>query len=288
MKNQTTTRPTAIILADNPLSDDLKSIFERKEKSTLMIAGHTLIEHVLMELQDLNFEQCIILSKGDAAEVQKLVGDSKRWGMSINVMDYSLSLGHILREYKSLSESSGLLVLEADRLRSHCVEGFLAAANTSNYNLIEGTYQQQRVGITLLKHTNSDLIINAMPIEIKALTTNTLCTTRDFHRANFDVMADRFTGLVPSVRHNSTLGTRQHWASKVHKRSNVDSSNVMIDRHCRVGRGVRLSSVILNHNVYVESNMCLENSIVMPNSIVDGHHSVKNAIISEDRVFSIA
>jgi len=46
-------KPVAIILADKPLSSNLETIFGKQDISSLMIAGNTIIEHVLMELQDL-------------------------------------------------------------------------------------------------------------------------------------------------------------------------------------------------------------------------------------------
>ncbi len=280
-------QPVAIILADQPLTSDLKTVFGRQDLSSLMIAGSTIIEHLLMELQDLKIQECIILARQNAAQIQTLIGDTRRWGINITVMNYSLSKDQVLREYKSLSSPNGLLIIEVDRLRSRCLEQFLKQAKLCDYSLVEAKSAGQTLGVTLLKANNSDFIINAMPIELENVVMNQLNTIGEFHQANFDVVVNLFPGLEPSIQINKTLGQRQHWASRVDAQLKPYKRDVMIERHCRVGKGARLESVILNHDVYVERNACLENTIVMPNAIISAGRPIKNAIISEDRIYQV-
>jgi len=281
-------KPVAIILADKPLSSNLETIFGKQDMSSLMIAGNTIIEHVLMELQDLKIQECIVLARQNADQVQTLIGDTRRWGINITVMNYSLTKDQVLREYKSLSSPNGLLIVEVDRLRSRCIERFLSQSEVSDYSLLEARTAEQRLGITLLKANDSDFIINAMPIELNDVTINFLHTTKDFHQANFDIVVNNFPGLEPSVQINSTIGQRQHWASHVRSQPKHYNGDIMIDRHCMVGKGVSLKSVILNHDVYVEKHARLENTVVMPNAIISAQLPIKNAIINEDMVYSIS
>ncbi len=280
-------QPVAIILADKPLSSDLNTIFGQQDLSSLMIAGNTVIEHLLMELQDLKIQECIVLARHNASQIQTLIGDTRRWGINITVMNYTLSKEQVLREYKSLSAPNGLLIIEVDRLRSRCLANFLDQAERSDYSLLEAKSAGQTLGVTLLKDNDADFIINAMPIELDDIVVNGLSTVSDFHRANFDVVVSLFPGLEPSVQMNSTSGQRQHWASQVHTPAVPYKSDVMIDRHCRVGKDVSLQSVILNHDVYVEKNAHLENSIVMPNAIISANHPIKNAIIEGDTLYYV-
>jgi len=286
MKHQTIhTKPAVIILADTPLSSDLETIFGKQDLSSLMIAGYSLIEHILMELQDLKIEDCIILCRQSANQVQSLIGDTRRWGINISAMNYSLTKEQVLREYKSLSQPNGLLIIEADRLRSRCINRFLNKAEHSDYSLLEATHANESLGLTLLKANESDFIINAMPVNIPDIALNPLRTSRDFHSANFDVVINNFPGLEPSVQINSTAGCRQHWASRV--QTTTKSSNNMIERHCMVGEGASLNSVILNHDVYVERNATLHNSIVMPNAIISAQHPIASAIVNGDTVYQV-
>lgn len=285
--NKQTTPPTALILADQPLTSDLKDIFGPHEKSSLIIAGHSLIEHLLLELRDLKFEQVIILAQRDAQQLQSLIGNTKCWGMAVNVMKFSLDKEQALREYKSLSEPSGLLVIEMNQLRSHCIGDFLKQSQESDYSLVEAIASGNRAGITLLKPTKSNFIINPMPIELDNIDINPLLTSHDFHRANFDVISGFYAGLEPSIQHNSSMGRRQHWASYVHKNSELKKDGLMIDKHCRVGKNSTLDSVILNKNVYIERSSSLENTIVMPNSVIAKSNSIKNAIINNGNVYMV-
>ncbi len=281
------TDPVAIILADQPMGEELQAVFGRQDLASLRIAGNTIVEHILMELQDMKIHECIVLARQNAVQVQAEIGNAERWGMNITVMDYSLSKEQVLREYKSLSTPNGLLIIEADRLRSHCIGNFLRRANASEYSLLEARCAHQPLGITLLKNTKADFIINTMSIEVDDVVVNTLGSTHDFHRANFDVVVGNFKGLEPSVHINSIVGQRQHWASNVQPHCDAHQGNIMIDRHCRLGRDVSLKSVILNHDVYVERNVSLENTIVMPNAIISSPKPIKNAIVHEGMVFQI-
>jgi len=150
-----------------------------------------------------------VLARQNADQVQTLIGDTRRWGINITVMNYSLTKDQVLREYKSLSSPNGLLIVEVDRLRSRCIERFLSQAEVSDYSLLEAR-------------------------------------TADYN------------------------------------------GDIMIDRHCMVGKGVSLKSVILNHDVYVEKHARLENTVVMPNAIISAQLPIKNAIINEDMVYSIS
>ena len=207
--------------------------------------------------------------------------------MTINVMKLSLNKEQALREYKSLSEPNGLLVIEMNQLRSHCIEDFLNQAQKSDYLLLEGIASENRAGITLLKSTTSSFIINPMPIHLSKLKVNSLITSHDFHCANFDVVSGVYAGLEPSVQHNSNIGRRQHWASYTHKRSELKKDNLMIEKHCRIDKNSTLDSVILNHDVFIAQNTSLKNTIVMPNTIIAKKHTIKNAIVNNGNVYMV-
>ncbi len=287
MEDQTKNKPAAIILADAPLSSDLETIFGKQDLSSLVIAGYSVIEHILMELQDLKIQDCIVLSRRNASNVQALIGDTRRWGMNISAMNYSLSKEQVLREYKSLSQPNGLLIIEADRLRSRCIGTFLNKSADSSYSLLEAKRMNESLGVTLLKANDSDFIINAMPIEINDIVLSPLRTSREFHNTNFDVVVNNFPGLEPSVQINTTIGERQHWASKVQTKAITKNSNSMIAKHCMVGKGALLDSVILNHDVYVERNANLSNAVVMPDAIISAERPIANAIINGNMVYQI-
>ncbi len=284
---ETRQRPVVIVLADKVASEELVEIFGAIETSSLVVAGRTIAEHVLMELRDLCFEQCIILAGDNAECVQRMVLHNGGWGMTTNVMSYARRTEDVLREFKSLSDESGLLVIEADRLRGHCLENFLDTARHSEYSLLEAFNDLGSLGITLLKPTKADFIINAMPIVMESVRVNALTNAPDFHRANFDIVSGKYEGLEPSVMINSLYGRRQHWSSHVSNGVCGNWHEVMIDERCQVGRQAHLNSVILNHDVYVEDRACLDNTVVMSNSSISASQPIENAIIHNGSVFQL-
>lgn len=279
--------PTAIVLADKLAGVEVLEVFGAIEAASLVVAGKSVIEHVLQELQELRFQQCIVLAGRNAEQVLKLVGNDGRWGMTVNVMQYLCSTEQVLREFKSVGSDHGLLVIEADKLRGFCIQEFLRRAYLNEHTLLEAQCSGQLPGLTLLKPTKADFVIDAAPIELPDVRINVLNTARDFHQANFDLMAGKFRGLEPSVLINRQVGRRQHWSSHVSRGVDGNWSEVMIEKHCQVGREVRLNSVILNHDVYVEDNACLDHTIVMPNSMVSGEHDFIDSIINAGTVFQL-
>ena len=281
-------RPIAIVLADRVVDEQLKQIFGNTEVASLTVAGRTVIEHILIELQDLNFDQCIVLAGNNAQSIQDMVGDDGRWGMTLTVMNYACSAEQILREFKSLSEESGLIVIEANKLRGRCIGEFLEQASQSEYSLLEATSNQGPVGVSLLKPTKANFIINAMPILIESMRINPLSSADDFHRANFDLVSGRFKGLEPSVSVNNQFGRRQHWSSHVSKDVSGNWADVMIEERCKVGQRALLNSVILHKDVYIEERAQLDNTVVMPNSLITAASPISNSIIHNDTVFQLS
>lgn len=288
VRNSSVKRPVAIVLADGLVGDELSEIFGETELASLVIAGRSVIEHVLIELQDLNFEQCIVLAGKNAQSIQHMVGNDGRWGMTLNVMNYACSSEQVLTEFKSLSDESGLLVIEANKVRCYCINDFLTQADASEYSLLEAKDSRGGLGISLLKPTNASFIINAMPIVFDAIQVNRLLSAQEFHRANFDLISGVFGGLEPSVVFNSQYGRRQHWSSHVAKEVSCGWDHVMIERRCQVGRHATLRSVILNHDVYVDDSTQLDNTVVMPNSVVSCSHAIANSIIHDGNVFELS
>lgn len=288
VSTRTDSRPTAIILADELVSQELEEIFGVVETASLVVAGRPVIEHVLLELQELHFEQCIVLAGQNSHEILELVGNDGRWGMMVNVMTYACSTEQILREFKSMSEPSGLLVVEANTLRSFCVNEFLEKAAESECSLLEVHDNKGFAGITLLKPTEVDFSINPMPVVLDSIVINSLETAREFHRANFDLVSGVFGGLEPSVVFNRECGRRQHWSSNVSSTVTSDWGDVMIGKHCLVGRRVSLNSVILNHDVCIEDRAQLDKTVVMSNSIVSAKRSLSDSIVHQGIVFQLS
>ena len=280
-------RPTAIILASQSLETDLKTIFGKRETASLMIAGCTLIEHILRELQDLNFSQCIVLAGDNAQDIYSLATTSKHWGMNIEVMSSSLSKDEILREYKAMSEPNGLLLIEANRLRSHSVKRFLEICDGTDYLLYDAASSNEKLGITYLKPCTASFIINAKQIEMKHIKVCQLKSPKDFHRTNLDLIKGHYKGLESSVSSHALGNRLHHWSAKLHKQAYIGKQGVMIDRRCRVERQVNLNSVVLNHDVYVDRNTLLDNTIVMPDTLVPANQNISNAIIHREHVYHV-
>jgi len=207
--------------------------------------------------------------------------------MNIEVMSSPLRKEEILREYKSMSEPNGLLLIEANKLRSHSVKQFLEVCNNTDYLLYDAVNSNDKLGLTYLKPSSASFIINPKLVELNQVKLSPLRNIQDFHQANIELIKGKYTGLDSSVSYQSIGNRLQHWSAKVHKRTRVEKLSVMIDRRCRVERHVNLNSVVLNRDVYVDRNTTLDNTIVMPDTIIPANHSISNAIIHGENVYRL-
>lgn len=282
------TLPTVVILADQTVTGEMTNIFGKRETASLIVAGNSVVEHLLIELSELKFRHCIVLAQGNAKALHTMVNNRHHWGldMKVDVMNYTVSKQDVLKEFKSLSEPNGLLVVEANCVRSHCVEAFLTQCENSDYVLSEAVSGNQSLGLTLLKPTKAQFVINPMPICMDTVLVNDLSDPYEFHRANFDVLNGLFEGVQPSVKRHSKDQCIQHWDSYKHKNT-VTDHQVMIDRHALVNTNVALNRVILNHDVYVHRHAQIENTVIMPNVVVPATQKIENAIINNNTVYMI-
>jgi len=279
---------TAIVLAGHLVNGTLRDVFGKRETASLMIAGCSIIEHILRELDESGFTQCIVLAGNNATEIHSLVNKCRHWRMSTEVVNYLLNTDEVLLEFKSLSQPNGLLVIEANRLRSQSILSFIDECDKTDYVLYKAMGVDGDLGLSYLKPSSSDFIINPKHILMDEVVCNPLENASDFYCANLDLIQGKFTGLHSSVASHSNGSTFQHWSAKVNKRCQLENTSVMIDQKCRVERNVKLNSVILNKKVYVEKNSILENTIVMPNVVIPANQVIRNAIVSDQKVYELS
>lgn len=181
MKSQATKQPTAIILADQLLDDGLKTAFGKHEKALLAVSGSTVIEYILLELQYLNFSQCFVLAGKNADEINVIAMGLQHLKINIEVMNYAPSKDEVLRDFNSMSQPNGLLLIEANQLRSQSIQQFLDLSNRTDYLLYSAIGSKKPLGLTYLKPSNADFIINAKPIEMNDVVADSRLTTKVFY-----------------------------------------------------------------------------------------------------------
>lgn len=280
--------PVAIVLADQRLKEGLLDVFGDTETASLSVAGHTVVEHLLMELQEIGVKDCIVLASGNAASIYKSVNAVSKWGMSIEVYDFSITPEQALNEFKSLSEDSGLLVISADRLRGRCVEQFIEKSNACEYTLHEAFTNGQRLNMFYQKPSTSKIAMSPKPLLIDNIRVNNLCGTKAFHLANFEVLSGKYDGLNCAVKTKVPSDGFYHWSSSVDRGVNIINSQVMVGERCRVEKGVSLDNVVINNDVFVDRDIQLQNAVIMSDTIVSGRHNIRNALVVGDTVFQVA
>lgn len=280
--------PAAIVLADQQLSSGLNDFFGDAEIASLSVAGHTVVEHLLMELQEIGVKDCIVLASGNAASIYTSVKSVSKWGMSIEVYDFSITAEQALNEFKSLSEVSGLLVISADRLRGRCVKTFIELSKVSSESALEAFSNDTSLSMFYQKPTTSKVAIIPKPLIVNNVKVNNLSCVVEFHRANFEVLSGAFNGLGCAVKSKSPSQGFYHWSSSVDRGVNIVNEQVMVGERCRVEKGVSLDKVVINNDVFVDRGIQLQNSVIMSDTIVSGRKNIINALVVGDSVYQVA
>ena len=184
--------PIVVLLADEIVSDDLKAVYGHMCKASLEIEGKSLLDRSLEELHDLGIEQCIILAGTNAYELSDELDRALYPKMNITIFHYKRALSQVLREFKNLSEPSGMLVLSVSYLLNQHIGVFLSSAEQSEYTLLQAVCEEGNCGLTLLKPTDAEYVQNAMPITIDEFIISKLDTLAELNEVNFNLKCDRY------------------------------------------------------------------------------------------------
>lgn len=275
--------PVVIIMAGNRHAA-LLPIKSGIADCELPVAGRCLLEYCLMELMALGIKQSFIIANENAVNIQSLVGGGERWGMNIEVMQYRTSESEILKNFASLSEPDGLLVVDANKLRGYCMHEFISRARKSKSYLLRARVKRQGLGLTYLKGAGKKKSDKILQLGNAVIAINHMQTLQDYHRANLDVIKGCYAGLVPNAKEGEFIFKHHH--TFVHKQTKV-MNDVMVGEHCHVSKGAFLSDVVLNGDVYIDSQSRLHNSVVLPKTYIGKKLQIKNAIVCPDKIIQI-
>jgi len=279
--------PIAIILTDHQTHDSfVENSYQRTAHCP--VAGKTILEHILFELMAIKVTQTFIITHDDANKIHSMAQHGARWGMHMNteVMQYNISKQEIIDTFISLSEPSGLLIIEANCLRSACMNNFIQQANSNDANFLEAvTENGSPIGLTYLKHKTANTETPwLMPIS-KEISVNHLLNAQQVIDANIGAIKGEFNGIQPAA---NTIQENQfqHYNAFVHKSCELEEA-VMVGSHCHVGKNSALKNTVLNDHVYIEPGAQIDNSVIMPHTFIAKDAIIKNAIVNKRTIYQM-
>ena len=253
------------------------------------IVGKTALEHSLDEIMATGIRQAIILADKNAGKIQKWVGNGERWSIDLNIEIFRYSLEHqqILDIFSPLSEPHGLLVIDAQKLRSQFIAKFITIAKQCIRPVITAHLNGSDIGLSYLTKTQNEIVTKNLELSEKEIYVNQLASMSDYFNANLDALNGKFTGIQPKAKQINNSGLFRHHHTFIHSHCRMDN-NVMIGEHCHVSKNTQLKNVVLNNDIYVDKNSKLENVIVLPSTYIGKSCRIRNAVITADKIINIS
>jgi mannose-1-phosphate guanylyltransferase/phosphomannomutase len=265
----------------------------------LPVAGKTVIEYTLEDLARAGISEAVIVASAHADRVEAHLGKGERWGMQL---DYFPSRGAehpatLLRRYARDLEGPFLLV-RGDVLRSSIVT-FIEDAATAGELLSEARIHGEAVGVCLCQggiatletlswpYTDSPgMAVSANPVELRDACWSALDSLAAYHRANLDVVANRFPGL-------KLAGWARENGLTVGRGSDVDNQS-LAGEHAFVGRSTRvrasarlIGTSVVNNNCFIDSQASIIDSVILPGTYVGENIEIRNAIVNGNQIIRI-
>lgn len=278
--------PTAIILDDfepNLATAELREF----GKLSWLFGGKPLVNHILEELAQIGVQTCFILTKQNAKQLSDNILSVFRWDsrMNIEILNYDLDKEAVLKNFGTLANPNGLLIVEGNKVRGRLIQGFLDKARNIEADCVEAQSNNQPLGLTLL-NAGASAIFTVEKVELENAIYQPLQTCRDFSTANFKLLKGGFPGLYPRLAPINGLPLWQHNRASVHRKTALENE-VFIERGGRVARACHLNQVLINRDAYVSRGAELDKVILMPGAYVSPNKYISNAIVSGDQIIPL-
>jgi NDP-sugar pyrophosphorylase family protein len=281
----------AVILADR-LGRKLLPLTDGTCVALLPVAGKPVIEHTMDYLAAGGIKQATVILAAHADQVRALLGDGRRWGMSL---DFGLSRGEeepdaVLNRISG-GPSDCVLLVRGDMLRGGKLQDLLnRAAETAGVGG-HACSGGKPAGIALCRGEAMDLaplhwpnLVAGAAIPADAMLDSgeapvyALDSLADFHRANLNAVAGEIPGLLIPGR-ETALGLTQGRNSRVSPRS-LKVGAAFVGNGCRVDASAELRGVVvLADYVIVDRQARLSDTVVLPHTYVGELVDLRNAIV---------
>jgi mannose-1-phosphate guanylyltransferase/phosphomannomutase len=286
------------IFADR-IDTGLQPLTDNSCAALLPVAGKTVLEYTLEDLARAGIREAVIVTSAHADRVEAHLGKGERWGMAF---DYFPGRGgehpaSLMRRF-AIDLGEPLLLVRGDVMRSSIVD-FINSAATGAAPLTEARIDGAAVGVCVCRngaaalemlewpHTDSPgEAAPANPIELQDACWSALDSLAAYHRANLDVVANRYPGL-------KLAGWARENGLTVGRGSHVDNQS-LAGEHAFVGRGSRVhpearlaGTSVITDGCFIDSKASVTNSVILPGTYVGENIEIRNAIVSGNQVIRV-
>ena len=277
----------------------LQPLTDNSCAALLPVAGKTVLEYTLEDLARAGIREAVIVTSAHADRVEAHLGKGERWGMAF---DYFPGQGaehpaSLLQRYAG-NYKGPVLLIRGDVLRSNSAD-FIISATTAADTLSEACINDEAIGICLSRTASTILetldwpyatspaaAAPINPVNLEDARWSALDSLAAYHRANLDVVANRYPGL-------KLAGWARENGLTVGRGSHVDNQS-LAGEHAFVGRGSRVhpearlaGTSVVTDGCFIDSKASVTNSVILPGTYVGENIEIRNAIVSGNQVIRV-
>jgi mannose-1-phosphate guanylyltransferase / phosphomannomutase len=279
---------------------DLAPLTEASCLALLSVACKPLIVHTIEALAMAGVTEVIVVVSPCADAVEAALGDGARWGMRL---EYVLATAKESdeRTVDRIRHRLGdeYLLVRGELLRTPIIAEFLERARLVESRSVVATIGGIEAGVRLVRSEasipkeSSNGTANPRPRgegEIRSVFPGARLSLLDglmaFHRANLDVLAGHFAGLIIPGREVAP-GVRAGRQTSL-PASAIKEMPILIGSRCRIADNAELGGeVAISNDVMIDRRATIRSSVVMPNTYIGELVDVSNAIVAGNRLIHV-
>jgi mannose-1-phosphate guanylyltransferase / phosphomannomutase len=276
---------------------ELSLLTELTAAALLPICDKPLLVHAVESLAMARLTEAIVIVDSFGDEVKRTLGDGSRWGMKFGYLTIGRneSQSDVLRRVAAQLNQDYLLV-DSQILRTPIIGDFLTKAVAVNYSTVTATIQGLPSGVSIYRRGSSSVTGSSgrvVPLSNKTARIDfpearlaLIGSVGALHRANLDVVAGHFPGLVLTGR-ELMLGVRVGRKSVVPTIA-IEGAPVFVGARCWIATKAELmSDTVISSDSVIDSRATLRRALVMPHTYVGALVEVSDAIVSGNLVIHI-
>jgi NDP-sugar pyrophosphorylase family protein len=288
-----------VLFATRTVSD-LAPLTDGSCLALLDVACKPLIVHTVESLAMAGLTDVIVVVSPDAYTVEAVLGEGARWGMRF---EYVLATAQESEErtIERIRHKLGneYLLVRGEILRTAIIAEFVERARSIESRSVVATIGGVEAGVRLVRGEatlgakSPNRTADPRPcgegdirIDFHQAGLSLLDSLSAFYRANLDILAGHFAGLIIPGREIAP-GVRVGRHTKL-SASAIKAGPLLIGSRCSIADNAELhGEVAVSHDVVIDCRAMIRSSVIMPNTYIGELVEITDAIVAGNRLIHV-
>ncbi|MGA2410369.1 MAG: NDP-sugar synthase, partial [Candidatus Binataceae bacterium] len=266
----------------------------------LSVACKPLIVHTIEALARAALTDIMVVVSPGADAIEEALSDGARWGMRFEYVlaTATESDGRVIERIRHQLRDEYLAV-RGEILRTPIIAEFIQQARSTEARSIAAAIRGVDAGVRLIRDGTKRPEVGSrgsasrrnrakgeIKIEFPKARLSMLDSLQAFHRANLDILAGHFAGLViPGREVAPKVRVGRHTNLPGHA---IKAAPLLIGERCSIAESAELGGeVVISNNVVIDRRAMIRSSVIMPNTYIGELVEVTNAIVAGNRLIHI-